>query len=124
MSNPLQIIGVSPVVLVASLDTSGNLLFTHGSNALEDYGDAIDILNDNLPVTVEILDFVHNNTTWQVSASHSSGGGTVTWTRGSSSCSHAWSATANQVEVTVVAEASPQSTDKPILIKVRPRTEQ
>lgn len=124
MSNPLQIIDVSPVTLIASLDASGSLQLAYGAVELEDYGDAIEVINDNLPVTIQLPDFVHGGNTWQMSARHFVAPNTISWTRNSSSCSYAWSATGGQVEVEVEATSGSQSPTKPILIKVRPRTEQ
>ena len=128
MPSPLVVVGEDPVALDGSIDSSNNMQMKHGSDSLADYGQTIhakhvDLRSSSETIRVKLVDFSHGGASWQISASHVSGGNTVSWSR---STDHAYQdlgamTDALEVDVTATSNASPpQTKTRRIWIKTMP----
>jgi len=86
-------------------------------------GDSVELLADeeDLPVKVEFL----NGVNWVVQAFHVDGwGGLTAWSETTKSCYHEWHGWTDDTKVEVIATSDSGATArKPLMIKVRPRTQ-
>lgn len=123
---PLTILTDGSITLSTSFDANGDLQASHGTNALQQYGDTLIVGHELEPVRAPI-ELTDPQGGWQVDASHTLDSGTLTeWTRpaGATSCRYVWNETAHEYEVTVVASnGSATAKEKKIFIKVRPASE-
>ncbi|NJK32257.1 MAG: hypothetical protein HC927_07525 [Deltaproteobacteria bacterium] len=128
MPSPLYVSDEDPVNLDGIHDSTGNLQLVHGSDSLADYDQALhaeheDLANPTGLLRIKLNDFSVGGNTWQITAVHDPGSGSVSWARASDHCYYDFGPlTAEQtVDVTAVSNASPpQTRNRAIRIKTSP----
>ena len=126
MPNPLVVNGEDPLSLDGSIDSSSNLQMKHGSDSLASYDQTLhakhsDLRSPSGTIVIKLVDFSHGGATWQVNASHNSGG--VTWSRSTDHayCEFGPMTDALEVSVSATNNASPPVTKtRTIWVKTLP----
>lgn len=128
MPDPLFVSGEDPVTLDGTLDASSALQLLHGSDSLADYDQALhaehdDLLSPSGVIRIKLMDFSSGGDSWEITAEHSTTGGTVTWSRGTDHAYYDFGPMTSEqaVDVTATSDASPPVAKfRPIRIKTSP----
>ncbi len=98
---------------------NGELALSFRGMQLSAHGDAMEIHgpSEDMPVTVEFLDFRdEHDTQWTVTAMHDG----TQWARSGDRCSFQWNQIDEEVRVDVTASANGISKAKPVFLRVPP----
>jgi hypothetical protein len=117
MPSPLIVIGEDPVSLVGFIDGSHELQIKHGTNSLASYDQTLhakhaDLSQPSETIRIKLNDFTHASATWQINATHVSGGNTITWSRDTGIAYYDFGAMTDllEVEATATSNSSPPQT--------------
>jgi hypothetical protein len=126
MPNPLIVIGEDPLSLNGSIDSSSNLQMKHGSTSLASHDQTLHAKHSDLrtlggTMVIKLVDFSHGGATWQVNASHNSGG--VNWSRSTDHAYCEFGPMTDELEVLVSATSNaspPVNKTRTIWVKTLP----
>jgi hypothetical protein len=124
----LVVIGEDPVNLDGSIDSSSNLQIKHGSDSLAGYDQTLHAKHKNLrspggTIRIKLVDFSHGGATWQMNASHTSGGSTVYWSRDSGHAYYDFGSMSSDLQVNTSATSNatpPVTKNLTIWVKTMP----
>lgn len=116
-----------PVNLDGSIDSAGALQILHGSDSLVDYMQTLLAVHEDLEdpsevIRIKLRDFSYGGATWQLTATHVGGGGTVNWSRAGDHCYHDFGEMTSLLDVDVTATSNgspPQTKTRTIKLKAK-----
>lgn len=125
MTDPLYVSEEDPVVLNGTIDAAGALQMLHGTASLANYDQKLyaehsDLSSPTGVIRFQLMDFSSGGYSWQITAVHNPGGGTVTWSRGTDHAYYDFGplTTELSIDITATSNASPPQT-KPRTIGIK-----